>query len=98
MPPKTVARIRQRLPAMPWGVPIRVQFSCDDEPLFGCRLCILRFGLKTGDRTRLYATEAGALSHTRAHALVAQLLKPSAGATGYSLTASRSQALRTSVA
>jgi len=37
----------------PWEEPIRVPFACDDQPLFGCRLCILMFGLRRGDRARL---------------------------------------------
>jgi hypothetical protein len=57
--------------AIPWAKPIRVQFTCDDKPLFGCRLCILRYGLKTGDRTRLFTDEFEALSHTCSHAEMA---------------------------
>jgi hypothetical protein len=67
MPPSSVADICRRLHAIPWAEPIRVQFTCDDTPLFGCRLCILRYGLKTGDRTRLFADERDALSHTCTH-------------------------------
>jgi hypothetical protein len=63
-----IAEVQRRLPAIPWDAPIRVHFSCDDEPLYGCRLCILRFGLKAGDRSRLFADEAEALSHIGTHA------------------------------
>jgi hypothetical protein len=68
MPPTVIAEIQRRLPAIPWREPIRVQFTCDDKPLYGCRLCILIFGLRYGDRGRLFADEIDALSHTCQHA------------------------------
>ncbi len=63
-----VADVRRRLQAIPWDMPIRVQFHCDDTPLFGCRLCILRFGLRTGDRSCLFDSEGEAMLHTFSHA------------------------------
>jgi hypothetical protein len=68
MPPNLVADIQHRLRAIPWEEPIRVPFACDDQPLFGCRLCILMFGLRRGDRARLFADEAEACAHTTRHA------------------------------
>jgi len=68
MPPNFVAEIRQRLRAIPWEEPIRVPFACDDRPLLGCRLCILMFGLRRGERARLFADEAEAWAHTTRHA------------------------------
>ena len=68
MPPNSVADIQHRLRAIPWEEPIRVRFACDDRPLFGCRLCILMFGLRRGDRARLFADEADACTHTTRHA------------------------------
>ena len=68
MLPNSVAEIQRRLRAIPWDVPIAVHFACDDRPLFGCRLCILRFGLKSGDRMRLFADEGEAWDHTCRHA------------------------------
>ncbi|MGB6345322.1 MAG: hypothetical protein WBG15_21675, partial [Xanthobacteraceae bacterium] len=70
MPPNSVADIRQRLRAIPWEEPIRVPFTCtcDNTPLFGCRLCILMFGLRRGERARLFADEAEASAHTTRHA------------------------------
>ncbi len=68
MPPNSVADIRQRLRAIPWEEPIRVPFACGDKPLFGCRLCILMFGLRRGEQARLFADEAEASAHTTRHA------------------------------
>ncbi|HUI11876.1 MAG TPA: hypothetical protein VL048_00235 [Xanthobacteraceae bacterium] len=68
MPPNSVADIRQRLRAIPWEEPIRVPFACGDKPLFGCRLCILMFGLRRGEQARLFADEAEAWTHTSWHA------------------------------
>lgn len=68
MSPIAIAEIQRRLSSIPWREPIRVQFACDDRPLFGCRLCILTFGLRWGDRGRLFSDEADALSHTCRHA------------------------------
>jgi hypothetical protein len=65
---KAVAEVQRRLPAIPWDAPIRVHFACDDKALFGCRLCILRFGLRPGDRSHLFTSEAEALAHTATHA------------------------------
>jgi hypothetical protein len=59
---------RQRLSAIPWDEPIHVHFACDDKPLFGCRLCILRFGLKAGDHRHLFRSETEALDHIASHA------------------------------
>lgn len=67
VPPETVAEIQKRRPAIPWDRPIRVQFPGHDKPLFGCRLCILRFGLQRGDYTRLFVDEAEASSHSTMH-------------------------------
>ncbi len=67
MVPDAVAAIRRRLPAVPWTVPITVHFACDDKPLFGCRLCILRYGLRTGDRSHLFGSETEALAHIATH-------------------------------
>jgi hypothetical protein len=63
-----VANVRHRLHAIPWERPIRVQFYCDEAPLFGCRLCILRFGLRSGDRSCLFDSEDEAMLHTCSHA------------------------------
>jgi hypothetical protein len=70
VPPNSVAQIQYRLRAVPWEQPIRVPFSCscDGKPLFGCRLCILMFGLRRGECTRLFADEAEARAHTTRHA------------------------------
>lgn len=68
MSPHRVAEIRQRLRAIPWQEPIRVPFACDERPLFGCRLCILTFGLRRGECTHLFADEAEAWAHTTGHA------------------------------
>ncbi len=67
MIPDAVVAIRRRLPAIPWTVPITVHFACDDKPLFGCRLCILRYGLWTGDRRHLFGSETEALTHIATH-------------------------------
>ena len=67
MQQRAIAEIKRRQPAIPWDVPIRVHFACDDRPLYGCRYCILRYGLKSGDRTRLFFSEAEALAHTGSH-------------------------------
>jgi len=64
---EAVAEIQRRQPSIPWEQPIRVHFACDDKPLFGCRTCILRFGLKTGDRSHLFADEAEAINHIAGH-------------------------------
>jgi hypothetical protein len=63
-----VADVRRRLHTIPWDTPIRVQFYCDEAPLFGCRLCILRFGLRTGDRSYLFDSKDEAMLHTYSHA------------------------------
>lgn len=68
--PDAVAAIRRRLPAVPWTVPITVHFVCDDKPLFGCRLCILRYGLRRDDRSHLFGSEAQALAHIATHGKV----------------------------
>ncbi len=68
---KAVAEMQRRLPAVPWDAPIRVHFACDGKPLYGCRLCILRYGLKAGDHTHLFTCEAEASSHTVRHAEIA---------------------------
>ncbi len=68
MVPDAVVEIRRRLPAVPWTVPIVVPFACGDKPLFGCRFCVLRYGLRTGDRSHLFGSEAEALAHISAHA------------------------------
>lgn len=68
MLPEVVGEIQRRRPAIPWNAPIRVHFSCDDKPLFACRLCILRFGLKIGDRSHLFGDETEALVHIGSHA------------------------------
>jgi len=68
MPPNSVAEIQHRRRAIPWDAPIRVHFTCDDKPMFACRLCILMFGLRRGDRMRLFADEAEARAHTCRHA------------------------------
>lgn len=68
MPPNSVADLQRRLRAIPWEDPIRVAFACDDKPLFGCRLCILMFGLRRGERAGLFVDEAEAWAHTMAHA------------------------------
>jgi CRP-like cAMP-binding protein len=52
MGPDADAAIHRRLYAIPWSHPITVQFACDDRPHYGCRLCILRYGLKSGDHGR----------------------------------------------
>ena len=62
-----VAEIRARHPIIPWHEPIRVQFFCDDRPMYGCRLCILKFGLKKGDRSHLFAREGEALNYISEH-------------------------------
>lgn len=62
-----VAEIRARHPTIPWREPIRVQFFCDDRPMYGCRLCILKFGLKKGDRSHLFTGEREALNHISEH-------------------------------
>lgn len=67
MRPDLVAAMQRRLPAIPWSRPIAVQFACDDRPRYGCRLCILRYGLKSGDRSHLFNTEAEAARHVAAH-------------------------------
>ena len=67
MPPKTVAEIERRQRAVPWDCPILVHFACDDQPLYGCRRCILRFGLRLGDHTRLFGSEAEAFAHIATH-------------------------------
>jgi hypothetical protein len=74
MPPNSVADLQHRRRAIPWQEPIRVAFACDDQPLFGCRLCILMFGLRRGDRARLFADESEACAHTTAHAALASAL------------------------
>lgn len=66
-----VEEIQARRPIIPWRQPIRVQFFCDERPMYGCRLCILIFGLKKGDRTHLYATEGEALNHIAGHPTLA---------------------------
>jgi hypothetical protein len=68
MQQKAVADVRRRLHTIPWDTPIRVQFFCDEAPLFGCRLCILRYGLRTGDRSYLFDSEDEAILHTCFHA------------------------------
>jgi hypothetical protein len=68
MQQKAVSDVRRRMHAIPWDTPIRVQFYCDEAPLFGCRLCILRFGLRTGDRSYLFDSEDEAILHTCSHA------------------------------
>ena len=68
MCPDDVTRTRRRLSAVPWSAPIPIQFSCDDKPRYGCRLCILIFGLKPGDRHITFEDEAEASAHTRDHA------------------------------
>jgi hypothetical protein len=68
MQQNAVANVRRRLHTIPWHAPIRVQFYCDEAPLFGCRLCILRFGLRTGDRSYLFDSEDEAMLHTLSHA------------------------------
>ena len=68
MPPNAIAEIRQRLRAIPWEEPIRVPVSCNDKPLFGCRLCIFMFGLRRGEGARLFGDEAEACAHTKCHA------------------------------
>jgi hypothetical protein len=60
--------MKRRLSAIPWDEPIHVHFACDDKPLFGCRLCILRFGLKAGDYRHLFRSEGEALDHIASHA------------------------------
>lgn len=67
MGPDLVAAMQRRLRAIPWARPIAVQFACDHTPRYGCRLCILRYGLKSGDRTHLFDTEAEAAKHIAAH-------------------------------
>lgn len=67
MGPGLIAAMQRRLPAIPWSRPIAVQFACDHRPRYGCRLCILRYGLKSGDRTHLFDTEAEAARHVAAH-------------------------------
>ena len=67
MVPDAVAAIQERLRAVPWDVPIAVHFACDDRPLYGCRVCILRFGLRTGDRSHLFGSEEEALAHIATH-------------------------------
>jgi hypothetical protein len=64
---RAVAEIKRRRPAIPWEVPIRVHFACDDRLLYGCRFCILRYGLKQGDHSRLFRSEAEALTHIQSH-------------------------------
>ncbi len=68
MVPDAVVAMRRRLPAIPWAVPITVHFACDDKPLYGCRLCILRHGLRAGDRRHLFGSEVEALEHIATHA------------------------------
>jgi hypothetical protein len=68
MQQNAVADVRRRLHTIPWDMPIRVQFYCDEAPLFGCRLCILRYGLRTGDRSYLFRSEDEAMLHTCSHA------------------------------
>lgn len=63
-----VGEVERRWPAIPWSRPIRVHFTCNDEALFACRLCILRFGLKSGDDSRLFRDERDALAHIGTHA------------------------------
>ncbi len=65
---EAVVEIRRRQRAIPWEKPIRVQFAGDDGPLYGCRVCILRFGLKRGDRSALFETESEAAEHIARHA------------------------------
>ncbi len=67
MIPDAVLATRRRLPAIPWTVPITVHFACDDGRLFGCRLCILRYGLRAGDRRHLFGSETEALEHITDH-------------------------------
>lgn len=67
MGPDSVAAMQWRLRAIPWSRPIAVQFACDYAPRYGCRLCILRYGLKSGDRTHLFETEAEAARHVAVH-------------------------------
>jgi len=55
---------------LPWAVPITVLFACDDKPSFGCRLCILRYGLRSGDRTHLFGSEAEARGPIATHTKV----------------------------
>lgn len=68
LPDHAIADICYRRPAIPWHEPIRVHFCYDEAPLYGCRLCILKFGLAAGDRGRLFADEAVATAHTGRHA------------------------------
>lgn len=67
MQANSAARIQHSQKAIPWKEPIRVQFACDDRPLFGCRLCILMFGLRPGDHERLFPDQAEALRHICRH-------------------------------
>lgn len=64
----SVAEIQWRRRGVPWDEPIPVQFACDDKPMFGCRLCILMFGLKHGENDRLFADKTDASVHTCRHA------------------------------
>lgn len=57
---KTVAETQFRRAAIPSGSRVRVNFTC--ATLYGCRSCILRFGLRSGDRRRLFADEAASQS------------------------------------
>jgi hypothetical protein len=68
MIPDAVLAMRRRLPAIPWATPITVHLACDDKPLYGCRLCILCYGLRAGDRRHLFGSENEALEHIAAHA------------------------------
>lgn len=67
MGPDLIAATQRRLPAIPWNVPISVQFACDERQRYSCRLCILHYGLKAGDHTLLFDTEAEALKHIAKH-------------------------------
>jgi hypothetical protein len=78
---ETIAKIQRRRSSIPWEEPIRVHLTCDDRPLFGCRLCILRYGLKAGDRARLFTDENMAASHTGHHAAAIRA-RPGEAATG----------------
>ena len=72
MGPDSIKAMQRRLPAIPWHVPITVHFASEARPLFGCRFCILRFGLKNGDRTHLFVSETEARAHIATHADAAQ--------------------------
>jgi hypothetical protein len=58
--------IERAFPWIPWAKPIEIQRADDGLVRWGCRICIMRHGLRGEDIERLWPTAGDVMEHIKA--------------------------------